>query len=57
MPSFNVLQTLGPHLYQTCPSSNYYDCKAMAIGARSQVGESGVVNSSEVDLLDIAHVA
>lgn len=28
--------TQGPHLYQTCPSANYYDCKAMAIGARSQ---------------------
>ncbi|CAH0393656.1 unnamed protein product [Bemisia tabaci] len=27
---------LGPHIYQTCPSSNYFDCKAMAIGARSQ---------------------
>merc|ERR1712183_107247 len=27
---------LGPHIYQTCPSANYYDCKAMAIGARSQ---------------------
>ncbi|XP_050585147.1 proteasome subunit alpha type-1 [Bombus affinis] len=26
----------GPHIYQTCPSSNYFDCKAMAIGARSQ---------------------
>ncbi|XP_043266709.1 proteasome subunit alpha type-1 [Venturia canescens] len=26
----------GPHIYQTCPSANYYDCKAMAIGARSQ---------------------
>jgi len=26
----------GPHLYQTCPSANCYDCKAMAIGARSQ---------------------
>ncbi|EDV19729.1 uncharacterized protein TRIADDRAFT_33023, partial [Trichoplax adhaerens] len=26
----------GSHLIQTCPSSNYYDCKAMAIGARSQ---------------------
>merc|ERR1711887_308561 len=26
----------GPHIYETCPSSNYYDCKAMAIGARSQ---------------------
>lgn len=27
---------LGPHLYQTCPSANYYECKAMAIGSRSQ---------------------
>lgn len=26
----------GPHIYQTCPSANYVDCKAMAIGARSQ---------------------
>lgn len=26
----------GPHIYETCPSSNYFDCKAMAIGARSQ---------------------
>jgi len=31
------IQSQGTHLYQTCPSSNYYDCKAMAIGARSQV--------------------
>jgi len=26
----------GAHIYQTCPSANFYDCKAMAIGARSQ---------------------
>merc|ERR1711909_173440 len=26
----------GPHIYETCPSANYFDCKAMAIGARSQ---------------------
>jgi 20S proteasome subunit alpha 6 len=26
----------GPHIYQTCPSANYFDCKAMSIGARSQ---------------------
>eukprot|EP00005_Dracoamoeba_jomungandri_P002328 CAMPEP_0174261032 /NCGR_PEP_ID=MMETSP0439-20130205/11193_1 /TAXON_ID=0 /ORGANISM="Stereomyxa ramosa, Strain Chinc5" /LENGTH=225 /DNA_ID=CAMNT_0015345443 /DNA_START=118 /DNA_END=795 /DNA_ORIENTATION=+ len=26
----------GPHLYETCPSGNYFDYKAMAIGARSQ---------------------
>ncbi|XP_013393501.1 proteasome subunit alpha type-1 [Lingula anatina] len=27
---------MGPHIYQTCPSANYFDCKSMAIGARSQ---------------------
>lgn len=26
----------GPHIYQTCPSANYFDCKAMAVGSRSQ---------------------
>ncbi|KAA0203203.1 hypothetical protein HAZT_HAZT000755 [Hyalella azteca] len=26
----------GPHIYQTCPSANYYECRSMAIGARSQ---------------------
>lgn len=26
----------GPHIYQTCPSATFFDCKAMAIGARSQ---------------------
>ncbi|KRX26859.1 Proteasome subunit alpha type-1 [Trichinella nelsoni] len=26
----------GPHIYQSCPSANVYDCKAMAMGARSQ---------------------
>ena len=26
----------GPHIYQTCPSSAYFDCKCMAIGSRSQ---------------------
>jgi len=26
----------GSHLYQLCPSANYYSCKSMAIGARSQ---------------------
>ena len=30
----------GPHLYNTCPSGNYYEYKAMAIGARSQVGRA-----------------
>ncbi|KAF7245449.1 Proteasome subunit alpha type-1 [Varanus komodoensis] len=27
---------MGPHIFQTCPSANYFDCKAMSIGARSQ---------------------
>ncbi|KAK3734667.1 hypothetical protein QZH41_010789 [Actinostola sp. cb2023] len=27
---------MGAHIFQTCPSANYFDCKAMAIGARSQ---------------------
>ncbi|CAM9527722.1 unnamed protein product, partial [Discosporangium mesarthrocarpum] len=26
----------GPHLFQTCPSGNFYEHYAMAIGARSQ---------------------
>jgi len=26
----------GPHIYQTCPSANYYECRCMAIGSRSQ---------------------
>jgi 20S proteasome subunit alpha 6 len=31
----------GAHLYNTCPSGNYYEYKAMGIGARSQVGGGG----------------
>lgn len=31
-----VAQDMGPHIFQTCPSANYFDCKAMSIGARSQ---------------------
>jgi 20S proteasome subunit alpha 6 len=26
----------GPHLYQTCPSGNFYEYESMAIGSRSQ---------------------
>lgn len=26
----------GPHIYQVLPSANYFDCKAMSIGSRSQ---------------------
>lgn len=29
-------QARGPHIYQIEPSSNFFDCKAQAIGARSQ---------------------
>ena len=29
-------QKKGVHLYETCPSGNYYEYKANAIGARSQ---------------------
>lgn len=29
-------QEKGPHIYQTCPSANYFECRCMAIGARSQ---------------------
>ena len=34
--NFSILQDQGPHIYQTCPSANFFDCRAMAIGARSQ---------------------
>jgi len=30
------LDDIGPHLYETDPSGNFYDYKAQAIGARSQ---------------------
>lgn len=30
----------GPHLFQTCPSGNFYEFKAMAIGARSQASKT-----------------
>eukprot|EP00877_Chromochloris_zofingiensis_P004340 jgi/Chrzof1/13907/Cz08g17010.t1 len=30
----------GPKLYNTCPSGNYYECKAMAMGARSQAAKT-----------------
>jgi len=31
-----VYDQTGAHLFETCPSGNYFDYKAMAIGARSQ---------------------
>ncbi|KAF3855206.1 hypothetical protein F7725_023261 [Dissostichus mawsoni] len=36
MVSDSSLLDMGPHIFQTCPSANYFDCKAMSIGARSQ---------------------
>lgn len=27
----------GPHIFYNCPSGNYYDYRAFAMGARSQV--------------------
>jgi len=47
----------GPHIYQTCPSANYFDCKAMAIGARSQSARTYLekkledINNCELDEL------
>ena len=38
---------MGPHIYQTCPSANYFDCKAMAIGARSQVSYNSPLTNKE----------
>ncbi|KAM3147742.1 hypothetical protein pb186bvf_000070 [Paramecium bursaria] len=30
----------GPHLFETCPSGNYYEFKCQAIGSRSQAGRT-----------------
>jgi 20S proteasome subunit alpha 6 len=30
----------GPHLYQTLPSGEYFECQAMAIGSRSQTSKT-----------------
>lgn len=43
----------GPHLYNTCPSGNYYEYKAMAIGARSQVrGGNGRASGCATEALN-----
>uniref|UniRef100_A0A0D6R9A0 Proteasome subunit alpha type n=1 Tax=Araucaria cunninghamii TaxID=56994 RepID=A0A0D6R9A0_ARACU len=34
------LDETGPHLYQNCPSGNYFEYQAFAIGARSQAGKT-----------------
>jgi 20S proteasome subunit alpha 6 len=33
-------RSLGPRLYSTCPSGNYYEYRATAIGARSQAART-----------------
>ncbi|XP_018615233.1 proteasome subunit alpha type-1 [Scleropages formosus] len=38
---------MGPHIFQTCPSANYFDCKAMSIGARSQSARTYLERSME----------
>lgn len=38
--NFDCDQKTGPHLFNTCPSGNYFEYKAMAIGARSQAART-----------------
>jgi len=54
----------GPHIVQTCPSANTYECYAMAIGARSQSARtyldkhlSEFNNSSKEELIKHALLA
>ena len=37
----------GPHLFETCPSGNYYEYYAQAIGARSQSARTYLENNLE----------
>jgi 20S proteasome subunit alpha 6 len=37
----------GPHVYQTCPSGNVYECYGTAIGARSQSGRTYLEKHAE----------
>ena len=34
------LDETGPHLYQNCPSGNYFEYQAFAIGSRSQAAKT-----------------
>jgi len=40
----------GPHLFEIQPNANFYDCKAMAIGARSQSARTYI--EKHLDVLD-----
>lgn len=42
--------TTGPHLFEIQPNANFYDCKAMAIGARSQSARTYI--EKHLDKLD-----
>ena len=39
----------GTHLFETCPSANYYEYKAMAIGAKCQSAKTYLERNSEND--------
>jgi 20S proteasome subunit alpha 6 len=48
----------GPHLYQTCPSGNYFEYISMAIGARSQSSKTYLERSfKEFEECDIEALA
>jgi len=51
----------GAHLFQTCPSGNFYECKAMAIGGRSQASktylEKNLDSFEEADLEELVRHA
>ena len=51
----------GAHLYQTCPSGNYYEYRAIAIGARSQAAKTYLERTyesfPEMDLDDLVRHA
>ena len=42
----------GPHLFETCPSGNYYEYFANAIGARSQSARTYL--ETHIDRLPLA---
>lgn len=37
----------GPHVFHTCPSANVYNCKSMALGARSQSAKTYLERNME----------
>ncbi|KAL0432408.1 UNVERIFIED_CONTAM: Proteasome subunit alpha type-1-B [Sesamum latifolium] len=57
------LDESGPHLYYNCPSGNYFECQAFAIGSRSQAAKTylerkfGGFMDAQEDLLKDALIA